>query len=143
MELTQLLQFKTIAESKTMREAAERLHISQPALSSSLKNLETELGVRLFERQKNHLILNQAGQLALTHACAVIGRAEEMKNAFRIYAQNNKTISLGFCDPGPMRFSVPMLQKTYPELELTSEILADGADALNNLLSKNMTPSSP
>lgn len=136
MELTQLLQFKTIAESKTMREAAERLHISQPALSSSLKNLETELGVRLFERQKNHLILNQAGQLALTHACAVIGRAEEMKNAFRIYAQNNKTISLGFCDPGPMRFSVPLLQKTYPELELTSEIMADGADALNNLLSK-------
>lgn len=61
MELTQLLQFKTIAESKTMREAAERLHISQPALSSSLKNLETELGVRLFERQKNHLILNQPG----------------------------------------------------------------------------------
>ena len=45
MELTQLFQFKVIAESKTMTEAAERLHISQPALSSSLKKLETELGV--------------------------------------------------------------------------------------------------
>ena len=52
MELTQLLQFKTIAECKTMTLAAEHLHISQPALSMSLKKLEEELGTPLFERKK-------------------------------------------------------------------------------------------
>lgn len=65
MELTQLFQFKVLAESKTMTEAAERLHISQPALSSSLKRLETELGVQLFERRKNKLFLNEAGEKSL------------------------------------------------------------------------------
>ena len=55
MELTQLLQFKTIAECKTMTQAAKKLHISQPALSTGLKKLEEELGVQLFERKKTIL----------------------------------------------------------------------------------------
>lgn len=136
MELTQLLQFKTIAESKTMTEAAERLHISQPALSSGLKKLEEELGVQLFERQKNKIILNKAGEMAFTYACAVLGQAEEMKNAFRQYAKENNVLSLGFCDAGPMRLSVPLLQKAYPELNFSSEIMATDENALNDLLSK-------
>ncbi len=136
MELTQLLQFKTIAKCKTMHEAAKRLHISQPALSFSLKKLEDELGVRLFERRKNRIFLNQAGQLALTHACAVIGQAEEMKNAFRAYGQSNDVLFLGFCDAGPMRMSVPLLRKTYPELNLSAEITEDGVSVLDGLLAK-------
>lgn len=136
MELNQLKQFKTIAESKTMREASELLHISQPALSFSLKKLEEELGVQLFERKKNRIILNQAGKLALTHACAVLGRAEEMKNVFRAYAKENSCLFLGFCDAGPMRLSVPLLQKAFPDLSFSAEILADENNALNDLLSK-------
>lgn len=136
MELTQLLQFKTIAECKTMTEAAERLHVSQPALSVGLKKLEEELGVQLFERQKNRIVLNKAGELALTHAGAVLGRAEEMKNAFRQYAEKNNAVFLGFCDPGPMRLSVPLLQKAYPDLDLSAEIVADDAYVLSDLLSK-------
>lgn len=136
MELTQLLQFKTIAECKTMTEAAERLHISQPALSSGLKKLEEELGVQLFERKKNKISLNKAGETAFTYACAILGQAEEMKNAFRQYAKENNILSLGYCDPGPMRFSVPLLQKAYPDINISAEILADNANALNDLLAR-------
>lgn len=136
MELTQLRQFKTIAECKTMTEAAERLHISQPALSSGLKKLEEELGVQLFERHKNKILLNKAGETAFTYACAILGQAEEMKNAFRRYAKENNVFSLGYCDPGPMRLSVPLLQKLYPELIFSSEIMANDDNALNDLLSK-------
>lgn len=136
MELTQLLQFKTIAESKTMTEAAERLHISQPALSSGLKKLEEELGVQLFERKKNKISLNKAGEMAFTYACAILRQAEEMRNAFRQYAKENNVLSLGYCDPGPMRFSVPLLQKAYPETDFSSEIMPNGDNALNDLLSK-------
>lgn len=102
MELDQLWQFKILAESKTMTEAAERLHISQPALSFSLKKLEEELGVQLFEHRKNRIILNPAGKLALEHADAILDRAEEMKNAFRSrllsviqWQKNNETMLLG------------------------------------------------
>lgn len=136
MELTQLLQFKTIAECKTMTEAAEKLHLSQPALSSGLKKLEEELGVRLFERKKNKIILNNAGETAFAYACSILRQAEEMKNAFFQYAKENNTISIGFCDAGPMRLSIPLLQKSYPDLNLSAEIIAEEDNALNNLLSK-------
>lgn len=135
MELTQLLQFKTIAECKTMTAAAEKLHISQPALSAGLKKLEEELGIQLFERKKNNISLNKAGEMAFTYTCAILGQVEEMKNAFRQYSKENNNISLGFCDPGPMRFATPLLQQDNPELEISSEIVADDSILLNDLLS--------
>lgn len=136
MELNQLLQLKTIIESKTMTAAAERLHISQPALSSGLKKLEEELGVQLFERKKNNISLNKAGEIAFTYACAILGQAEEMKNTFRQYAKENNLINLGFCDPGPMRFSAPLLQKSNHNLTISSELVDDDSKLLNDLLSR-------
>ena len=136
MELTQLLQFKTIAECKTMTLAAERLHISQPALSMSLKKLEEELGTPLFERKKNNISLNKSGELAFTYACAILGQAEEMKNAFRQYTKENNHLNLGFCDPGPMRFSAPLLQKSNHNLSISSELVDDDKTLLNSLLTK-------
>lgn len=134
MELTQLLHFKTIAECKTMTEAAERLHISQPALSSSLKKLEEELGVALFERRKNSLFLSNAGLTALDYAGKILAQAEEMRNTFKQYTKEGTLLSLGFCDAGPMRLSVPLFQKSYPHLSVSSEIAADDKNILNNLL---------
>ena len=136
MELTQLLHFKTIAECKTMTEAAEHLHISQPALSSSLKKLEEELGVALFERKKNNLFLSTAGITALDYAGKILAQSEEMKNMFRQYAKEGTMLSLGFCDAGPMRLSVPLFQKSYPYLSVSSEITVDDKNILNNLLSR-------
>lgn len=134
MELTQLLHFKTIAECKTMTEAAERLHISQPALSSSLKKLEEELGIALFERKKNNLVLNKFGATALDYAGKILAQAEEMKNAFKQYTKKGTLLSLGFCDAGPMRLSVPLFQKAYPHLSISSEIADDDKNLLNDLL---------
>lgn len=135
MELSRLLQFKTIAECKTMTEAAERLHISQPALSAGLKKLEDELGVQLFERKKNKISLNKAGEKALVYASAILEQVEEMKNSFCRYTRKNNDLSLGYCDPGPMRFSVPLLQKACPDVNLSAEIIANDTNVLNDLLS--------
>ena len=136
MELTQLLQFKTIAECKTMTQAAKKLHISQPALSTGLKKLEEELGVQLFERKKNNIILNKAGEIALDYASSILNKAEELKNTFRQFAKENNIINLGFCDPGPMRFSAPLLQKSTPDIAITSELVDDDTNLLNYLLSR-------
>lgn len=131
MELKQLSYFKAIAECNNMSQAAERLHVSQPALSAAVKKLENELETSLFERGKNNISLNEAGKTALAYAEAVLGKAEEMKDAFK----QNRVLSLGFCDPGPMRFSVPLFQKTRPDVSVTSEVFADENDVSDLLRS--------
>lgn len=50
MELSQLVQFITVAKYLNMRQAAEELYMAQPNISRAIKNLEEELGVALFER---------------------------------------------------------------------------------------------
>src|SRR5258707_14079944 len=50
MKLHQLAALVSASESGSLRQAAEKLHLSQPALSRSIRELETELGVKLLER---------------------------------------------------------------------------------------------
>lgn len=54
IELHELRQFTAFAEYKTLSEAAEILHLSQPALSRSMKRLEENLGIPLFIRKKTN-----------------------------------------------------------------------------------------
>ena len=67
MELQQLKYFKTVAEIGKISEAAEALFISAPALSTSISRLEKELGVQLFDRTNNRIILNTQGEIFLRH----------------------------------------------------------------------------
>lgn len=61
MDLRVLNYFLTVAREKTISKAAEVLHISQPALSKQLKELEEELGVRLFARGSRSITLTEEG----------------------------------------------------------------------------------
>ena len=60
MELRHLRYFVMAAEEKNISRAAARLNISQPAVSRQIRDLETELGVPLFDRESNGLKLNEA-----------------------------------------------------------------------------------
>ena len=68
MELLQMKYFERIAAHENISKAAEDLFVTQPALSASLRRLETELGYTLFDRQGRKLVLNDNGKrfLALT-----------------------------------------------------------------------------
>jgi len=65
MELRQLQQFVVLAETLNFRQAAEQLHISQPPLSVSIRKLEEDLGVALFERSTRQVNLTEAGRAVL------------------------------------------------------------------------------
>lgn len=62
MDTQQLSYFLKVAETEHMTNAAKELHISQPALSRSLRLLEEELGFKLFDRVGRHLLLNENGR---------------------------------------------------------------------------------
>lgn len=58
IELYELRQFVTFADTGTLSEVAKILHISQPTLSRNMKKLEDNLGIFLFERKRNQILMN-------------------------------------------------------------------------------------
>ena len=77
-ELYELRQLITFAETGTLSEAAEILHLSQPALSRNMKKLEEDLGLTLFERTKNKLSLNKNGKYVLELAKKLLEDADSL-----------------------------------------------------------------
>lgn len=76
MELRHLRYFVAIAEEGSFTRAAERLWVAQPGLSTQIRRLESELGIRLFERHTRGVELTDAGELFLERARTVLTAAE-------------------------------------------------------------------
>jgi len=76
MELRHLRYFVAIAEERSFTRAAERLWVAQPGLSTQIRRLESELGVRLFERHTRGVDLTDAGELFLERARTALAAAD-------------------------------------------------------------------
>jgi LysR family transcriptional regulator, transcriptional activator of the cysJI operon len=81
MENFRLKVFRTVAGEASFRRAAERLHLSQPAVSQQIHALEEELGVTLFDRAQGRVRLTDAGAVLLTYARKGARLAEEAQAA--------------------------------------------------------------
>src|SRR3989442_15979689 len=86
MELRHLRYFIGVAEEENVSRAALKLHVSQPALSRQIRDLEDELGFLLLERSAKSVRLTEAGRAFLTEARAVLQRAENAVKAARAIA---------------------------------------------------------
>ncbi len=80
MELYQLKAFASVAELGNLTRAAERLHLSQPAVSAQLKALEEEFSTTLFERTPGGMVLTAPGRRLLVHAEKVLAAAQALRN---------------------------------------------------------------
>lgn len=121
MELYELRQFVAFAETGTLSEAAELLHLSQPALSRTMKNLEDDLGVSLFERSRNKLSLNTNGEYVLELARKLLSDADSLPSRVREFDRKNRTITLGICSPAPAWILVPLITNQFPQMSLQTE----------------------
>lgn len=79
MEFNRLKSFAAVAEAGHLTRAAEKLHISQPALSAQIKALEDELDLPLFERTPVGMTLTPAGRRLLTEAEKVLAAAQALQ----------------------------------------------------------------
>ena len=118
IELFILEQFSAFAKYGTLSEAAESLHLSQPALSRNMKKLEDDLGVSLFDRQKNHMSLNKNGDYFYSISHLLLADAKTLEDRIRDFDRKSKTISVGLCAPAPAWILTPLLSAAYPQMTI-------------------------
>ena len=109
MTLTELKYIVAVATDRHFGRAAERCFVSQPSLSAAVKNLEDELGVRIFERAKSEVLLTPVGEEIVSQARRALDEADRVRSV----AKHRK-------DPldGPLRLGVIHTVAPYllPEL---------------------------
>lgn len=132
IEIYLLEQLVGLSRYKTLSEAAEHLHVTQPTLTRSIRKLEELLGAELFRREKNRIYINENGQLAVEYAKKILESEKEMINAIQALERSRHTISIGSCAPVPNILLTAELEKHFPDSQITSEIQSE-QDLLDGL----------
>ncbi|MEN9733140.1 MAG: hypothetical protein RLZ45_1135, partial [Verrucomicrobiota bacterium] len=129
--------FRVIAHEGGLTRAATRLRISQSALSVQLRQLEENLGTRLFDRRNKSLFLTEAGRMALEYADSIFRSGEELMDLLRNQGSRRHTflrvgavatLSRNF----QMGFLRPLLGRTDIELVVRSGTLRELLTQLQN-----------
>lgn len=120
--LRQLEYVVSVADLSSFHRAAEACHVSQPGLSAQVKQLESQLGVQLFERDKRRVLITAAGREVVARARRLLTASDELVEAAR-------TLSAPLA--GPLRLGViptiapyllpqalPAVRRAHPELNL-------------------------
>lgn len=134
LELRQLKELLTLAQAKTVSEAAQRLYISQPALSRSLQRLEDELKVELFVHGKNKIELTDTGHLALTYAQQILDLSALMVTSLRRHEAAKSTVSFKTCAPAPLWELTATCSLVYPHLTQMAAVSSDQEQLAAELL---------
>lgn len=120
MEFYQLKLFKAVAEARTLTEAAEVVHVTQPSLSRAVKKLEAECGVELFDRVGRNLVLNENGKVFLVSANRAIDAADAVKRDLDTFVRTREhTVNL--YAPVPMGDEEVVLhgfQQRHPDIHV-------------------------
>lgn len=133
IELKQLYQLIAISKEGTFSRAAERLYISQPALTRSMQRLEAELNVKLFSRTKNQATLNELGKEAVEMAQAILNEAENMKDTLISHQLAKTHLVIGACAPAPYWEVRETIMNHYPDAKIKEDLSGDEDLLLKNL----------
>ncbi|QBD77443.1 LysR family transcriptional regulator [Ktedonosporobacter rubrisoli] len=119
MELRQLTYFLAAAHTQSFRKAATLCLVTQPALSRQVAALEAELGVLLFTRVKQHVVLTSAGQTFVTYARNILEELQlGQQEMARLQEGQSGTVHIG-CNYSLSASFLPPLLTTFRELHPT------------------------
>ncbi len=94
MNINQLKYALETAQSGSMREAATKLFVSQPALSTSIRELEEELGITIFERTNKGISLTPEGSEFINYAKKAVGQYEILEDRYRVTDRDKERFSV-------------------------------------------------
>ncbi|TKA98452.1 LysR family transcriptional regulator [Cereibacter changlensis] len=120
--------FVAVAEELNFHRAAERLHLSQPALWRQIRDLEVEIGTPLLERDPRGIGLTPAGESLLEDCRDILDRIEQARLRTRRIAQGEVgTLHIGFNEIAGRRREMPRFlqafRKAYPQISLQLHFL--------------------
>lgn len=129
--------FWAVAHEGNLTRTAERLAVSQSALSTQIRKLELQLGHDLFERRGKQLVLTEAGRIALDHADAIFAAGDELVGTLRAAGTQRRVLRVGALATLSRNFQVgflrPVLGRPDVEVILSSGRLVDLIDGLEEL----------
>ena len=125
MDFRRIQHFVHVAELGSLSKAAERLNIVQPALSQSIKRLEDELSVLLFNRSRRGMELTEAGQTFLNHAYGILNQYNRAKESLSAKDGDPQgLVSVAMTASSLEALTVPLaksLMLQYPKIKLNIE----------------------
>ena len=140
MELRVLRYFLEVAREGNVTHAAQRLHISQPTLSRQIKELEEELGKKLFNRSNYSVSLTEEGMLLRKRAEDILDMADKTIAEFQALDEiNGGDIHIGCAESNgiaPLIQVIQSLQEQYPRIRY--HFYSSGTDAVNERLDRGL-----
>jgi len=131
MDLRRLAYFVAVAEELHFGRAASRLSIAQPPLSRQIAQLETDLGVMLFDRSRSQIRLTQAGAVLLDHARDVLDRLDqtqrEVKRIGEGISGRLRIAFVGSATYGVLPNVIKTYRSAYPDVELALSAMNNAA----------------
>ncbi|WP_421852349.1 LysR family transcriptional regulator [Novosphingobium sp.] len=142
--------FWAVAQDGNLSRTAERLNVSQSALSVQIRKLEDRLGHAMFERRGRALHLTEAGRITLDHADAIFATGEELLGTLRETGNARQAVRIGALATLSRNFQIsfvePLLARTDIEVVLRSGSQGELLNALQSLsldvVLTNQTPAS-
>ncbi|GAB2457935.1 LysR family transcriptional regulator [Jatrophihabitans fulvus] len=131
MRIEQLRYLDAIVSCGSMRRAGERLHLSQPALSEAIGNLERELGVTLLERRRSGARISPAGQELLPHLDEVLAAVERLRAAAGDCDLDRRTVRIATEQAAAVPIVAPAVRdvrEQHPDVRV--EVSAAGQDTI-------------
>ena len=140
--------FWAVAHEENLTRAAQRLHVSQSAVSMQIQKLEAELGHALFERRGKQLLLTEAGRIALDHADVIFARGDELEHALEERGTQRRVLRVGSLATLSRNFQLGFLRPLFTHGDVEIVVRSGGfADMLRGLeahlidvLLSNMAP---
>ncbi|MFT5194628.1 MAG: DNA-binding transcriptional LysR family regulator [Cellvibrionaceae bacterium] len=125
MEFRQLEAFIAVVREGSFTHAAERLNLSQPSLSSRIQQLEIDMGVTLFKRDKRPIELTDTGKTFLPYAERIMGIAEAGERAIKVAEEGfSGRLTVG-CPTSVSTYLMPqvvtLFNRQFPQSDLSVE----------------------